>query len=103
MPFIIRPGKARRFDHIPIYYDKEKEEFEERVNKIKEKMERNEKGEYLPSFKGQFGRPKSRYSLWFNPKKNKSFRGRSIFYVINIFLVVAIIYLAFKLIPYLVA
>jgi len=103
MPFIIRPGKARRFDHVPIYYDKEKEEFEERINKIKDEVERKEKGESISSFKGQFGRPKSRYSLWFNPKKTKSFGGRSIFYVINIVLVIAIIYLAFKLIPYLMA
>ncbi len=99
MPFIVRPGKNRKYNHIPIYWDQEKEELEERVKKINDDLDMEEKGEYTPNFRGQFGRPRSRYSLWQGSKPVKSYRGKSFFFVINVILVIVIIYLAFKLIP----
>lgn len=101
MPIIIKPGKNRKFNHIPIYWNQEKEELEKRVKKIDAELDRKEKGEYIPNISGQFGRPRSRFSLWQGSKPVKSFRGKSFLFLINIILVIAIVYLAMKLIPYL--
>jgi len=101
MPFIIRPNKNKRFNHIPIYWDKEKEELEERVRKINEDLDSQERGDYIPNIRGKFDRPRSRYSVWQGSKKQKSYKGKSFFFAINVILVIIIIYLAFRLIPFL--
>ena len=100
MPFIVKPGKNRKFNHVPIYYDKEKEEFEERVNKTKDNLDKKDRGEFVPNIRGKFEKPRSGFSIWQNPKGEKSYKGRSFFFLINIVLVIAIVYLCFKFIPF---
>ncbi len=54
LPRFIRLPEHSRFEYRPVYYDKRKEELEEKVNKYKEKKELIKKGDYKPEFKGKF-------------------------------------------------
>ena len=56
-PFFRQPT-PRRFDHKPIYYDKQKEEREERIKRVKKELgmtdENNEKKDYEQRLRGSF-------------------------------------------------
>lgn len=43
-----------RFEYKPVFYDKRKEELEEKINAYKEQKELIKDGEYKPNFKGKF-------------------------------------------------
>ncbi|MDX9929713.1 MAG: hypothetical protein RBS37_07670 [Bacteroidales bacterium] len=38
IPSFFRPGKPKGYNYVPRYYDKEKEEREDRINRIKNEM-----------------------------------------------------------------
>lgn len=54
LPRFIKLPEHNRFEYRPVYYDKRKEELEEKINKYKEKKELIENGNYKPEFKGKF-------------------------------------------------
>ncbi len=46
--------KSRGFKFKPIYFDAEKAEFKERVEKLRRERDQIEAGDYRPNFKGKF-------------------------------------------------
>jgi len=43
-----------RFEYKPVFFDKRKEELQEKINTYKENKELIDKGDYKPNFKGKF-------------------------------------------------
>lgn len=56
LPQFIKLPEHTRFEYRPLYYDKRKEDLEEKVNKFKKQKELLEKGDYKPEIKGKFSR-----------------------------------------------
>lgn len=54
LPRFIKLPQHTRFEYKPLYYDKRKEDLENKVKKYKEKKVLLEKGEYTPEIKGKF-------------------------------------------------
>ncbi len=54
LPQFIKLPNHSRFEYRPLYYDKRKEELEEKVNKLKKQKELLEKGDYQPEIKRKF-------------------------------------------------
>lgn len=52
--FFYNNRKPRQFQHKPILYDPEKDEFNERILKIKKEMGVIKDDEYQPTIKGEF-------------------------------------------------
>jgi len=63
IPRFFRLSKPRQFEHIPIYYDPEKEEREERVRRIKQElgMEVEEEKKTSSISRGSFRQYKTRH------------------------------------------
>lgn len=52
IPRFFRTPKPRNFNYVPIYYDKEKEEFEERIRSLEQEHQTNvDKSNYTPSIR----------------------------------------------------
>lgn len=92
----LRTEKPKQFNYIPRYYDEQKEELQSRINRIKNQVEAEKTGEYVPNLKGQFR--KRHQAFWGQPVKSK---GRSIsrwmLLVIYAVLIVAILYLVLNI------
>ena len=54
LPQFIKLPDHTRFEYRPLYYDKRKEDLDEKVNKFKKQKELLEKGNYKPEIKGKF-------------------------------------------------
>jgi hypothetical protein len=87
----LKTERPRQFTYVPIYYDKQKEELEAQIKRVKREISKEEDGEYRPNFKGQF--KKRHESIWGAPAKKGKSMGRWIMLIIYAGLVVAIIYL----------
>ena len=83
VPKFFRTYKHKQFNYIPIYYDPEKEEFEERVRKLEEKYGKAPEGEYKPGIQRGAMRKRGSYNA-------KAERGSSIRLIIIIALLLAI-------------
>ena len=94
----LKTEKPRQFTYVPIYYDKQKEEFEAQVARSRKKTEKSEDGEYKPNFKGQFR--KRHESIWGAPAKKGKNMSRWLMLIIYAGLVVAIIYLIMNILTY---
>lgn len=54
MFFFYNNRKPRKYDYKPILFDPDKDEFNERVMKVKKEMEMLEDNEFKPTIKGEF-------------------------------------------------
>ncbi len=64
--------KPRRFNHIPIYWDPEKEKREEREAAIEKEIANNKDGEYTPKLaRGSFRKYSERLDISERTKANK--------------------------------
>ena len=55
LPRFFRSYKPRPFNYIPVYYDRQKEELNERIRRIKEEESGKKEGEYKKSIiRGSF-------------------------------------------------
>ncbi len=96
---LMKTERPRQFTYIPVYYDKQKEEFEKQVARSRKKVEKPEDGEYKPNFQGQFR--KRHESIWGAPAKKSRNVSRWLMLIIYAGLVVAIIYMIMNLLTYL--
>ncbi len=69
IPQFSKLPKHNRFNYSPLYYDKRKEELENKIKTAKQQKELQEKGEYKPEIKGKFVRKFDRGVI---KKHNKS-------------------------------
>ncbi|NPA67656.1 MAG: hypothetical protein GXO50_03505 [Chlorobi bacterium] len=60
MKTLIKLPEYRKYKYKPLYYDKRKENLEEKIKKEKDKKEAIKRGEYKPDFKGKFRRSYSK-------------------------------------------
>ena len=70
LPRFFRNYKHRQFNYIPVYYDQQKEELNERIRRIKkeESGEKQEEGEYKKSIiRGSF-----RHAAAYRAKANRA-------------------------------
>ncbi len=88
----LKTEKPKQFTYIPRFYDEQKEDLQDRINRVKGEMKSKDTGEYVPNIKGQFR--KRHEAFWGQPAKSK---GRSVsrwmLLIIYAVLVIAIIYL----------
>ena len=96
---LLKTERPRQFTYVPVYYDKQKEEFEKQVARSKRKVEKPEDGEYKPNFQGQFR--KRHESICGAPVKKGRNMSRWLMLIIYAGLVVAIIYMIMNLLTYL--
>ena len=54
MFFFYKNNKPRKFDYKPILYNPDKDEFNERMHKVKKEMGVVEDTDYKPTIKGEF-------------------------------------------------
>ena len=93
---LLKSEKPKQFKYIPRFYDEQKEDLQERVNKVRARKNSTNNGEYVPNLKGQFR--KKHEALWGQPVKSKGrSMGRWMVLVIYATLVVAILYLIINL------
>lgn len=73
IPRFFKLAKPRQFEHIPIYYDPEKEKREERNRRIRQElgMKVDEKRKTTSISRGSFRQYKSRYSQKANAQSNR--------------------------------
>ncbi|MBN1598608.1 MAG: hypothetical protein JW894_09965 [Bacteroidales bacterium] len=90
LPSFFRTYKNKQFNYIPIFYDKQKEELQERIRKIEKDMKVSTDNEYRPAIiKGSFRRERQR--------KVKESRSSIIrFVIILLILFVIVYYLLYK-------
>ncbi len=92
----LRQEKPKQFKYIPMYYDEAKEDLQNRIKAVDNKLEQEKTGDYRPSFKGKF---RERHDALYGESAKP--RGRSIskwfMLIIYAVLVVAIIYLVLNI------
>ena len=88
----LRTEKPRPFQYIPRYYDEQKENLKERIERVKNDLKTEENGEYKPNIKGKF---KKRHEAFYGmpAKASKRSLSRWLMLIIYAALVIAIIYL----------
>lgn len=95
----LKSEKPKQFTYIPIFYDKQKEELNERIKQVQKEMDKSEDGQYTPNFKGQF---KRRHEAFYGqPVKKSRNMSRWLTLIIYAGLVVAIVYLVLNIMTYL--
>jgi hypothetical protein len=90
LPKFFRTYKNKQFNYMPLYYNKQREELEERVRRIESEIQGKSTGEYRPSIiKGSF---KHLHSM-----RKKSNRVSSFRLILIIAILLALVYFLFKL------
>ena len=77
-----------RFEYKPVFYDKRKEELQEKINSYKEKKQLIEKGDYKPNFKGKFSSSFEKSARKQNKESNIRLIGIIIFLSIMAYIVI---------------
>ena len=88
--------QVRQFNYIPLFYDKRKEELQERITAIQKEQNPEEDQAYSPNLKGQFKRRHQAYYGKPGQVKNRSI-ARYLMLIIYAGLVIAIIYMIMNL------
>jgi hypothetical protein len=89
LPKFFRTYKHKVFHYIPIYYNQQKEELEERIKRIESDLKGEPSGDYKPSrIKGAFKNIRS--------ERKRADRVSSVRLIIIIFILLAIAYYLFK-------
>lgn len=89
LPKFFRTYKHKQFSYMPLYYNRQKEEIEERVKRIEGELKGERTGEYQPGMiRGSF---RHLQSLRKNTNRVSSFR-----LIIIIMVLLAIVYYIFR-------
>jgi hypothetical protein len=90
LPKFFRTYKHKQFNYMPLYYNQQKEELEERVRRIENELQGKPTGEYKPGIiKGSF---KHLHSM-----RKKSNRVSSVRLIVIILVLIALVYYLLKL------
>lgn len=90
LPKFFRTYKHKQFNYMPLYYNQQKEELEERIRRIESEIQGKPTGEYKPGIiKGSF---KHLHSL-----RKKSDRFSSLRLILIVIILLALVYYLFRL------
>ena len=88
----LKTEKPKQFQFIPRYYDEQKEDLDNRIKHIKDKVKTEDDGEYKPNIKGQF---KRRHEAFYGTPAKSKVKSVSKWMMLIIYagLVIVIVYL----------
>ena len=97
MFFFYNNRKPRQFDYKPILYNPDKDEFNERVIKVKKEMGVIEDAEYKPTIKGEFIRNTNHLRRKVNKEEStgKSNTKRNMSLIIFLVVLIVVAYLIY--------
>lgn len=87
--YFMRTGKVRQFNHVPIYYDKDKEELEKmkRNAEIEVNGTSGDSGTFKPNVKGQFSKRRINESIQFGADQRRKSNLRLVMIIIGLLLI----------------
>ncbi len=90
LPKFFRTYKHKQFNYIPLYYNQQKEELEERIKRIESELQGKSTGTYKPGIaRGSFKK--------FHSTRRRSSRDSTFRLVIIVMILIALAYYLFKL------